>query len=196
MFNLEPILFFGAGALLILGPKDVPLVAKTLGFASGRAAGFIFQAKAKFQKVTEQTEIQQLHAEVQETLNELHTIRAEVRGGLPFLATRAMQAAVRPGASLAPEKQHDPGELKSTPTFSSNPQMSEPTSKPMQQPIRPPSTGGDNLNFAPLPVSAQRLGLIPKRTDCVPSGADFISDSILERKVGKDLQKMLDNPET
>ena len=61
MFNLEPILFVAGGALVFLGPKELPNIARMMGYASGRAVGNVFQAKAKFNQVTKEANLHEVN---------------------------------------------------------------------------------------------------------------------------------------
>ncbi|KAJ8899401.1 hypothetical protein K2173_018375 [Erythroxylum novogranatense] len=81
MFGLsygEIFLLLGATATLI-GPKDLPIVARTAGRLAGRAIGYVQLARGQFENVMQQTQARQVHKELQDTMAQLEAIRHEIR---------------------------------------------------------------------------------------------------------------------
>ncbi|XP_028788596.1 uncharacterized protein LOC114744595, partial [Neltuma alba] len=74
----ELFLLIGATAALI-GPKDLPRIARTAGRLAGRAVGYVQLARGQFDSVMEQTQARQVHKELQDTMAQLDAIRHEIR---------------------------------------------------------------------------------------------------------------------
>ncbi|KAG6438270.1 hypothetical protein SASPL_103207 [Salvia splendens] len=94
----ELFLIVGAAAALI-GPKDLPVIARTAGRLAGRAIGYVQMARGQFESVMHQSQARQLyampfsgiapvpslnsdikvHKELQDTMAQLEAIRHEVR---------------------------------------------------------------------------------------------------------------------
>ncbi|KMT10270.1 hypothetical protein BVRB_5g120260 [Beta vulgaris subsp. vulgaris] len=74
----EIFLLLGATAALI-GPKDLPIIAKTAGRLAGRAIGYVQLARGQFENVMQQTQFRQVNKELQDTMAQLEAIRHEVR---------------------------------------------------------------------------------------------------------------------
>nr|GMD24776.1 sec-independent protein translocase protein TatB-like [Ipomoea batatas]GMD26380.1 sec-independent protein translocase protein TatB-like [Ipomoea batatas] len=74
----ELFLLLGATAALI-GPKDLPILARTAGRLSGRAIGYVQMARGQFESVMQQTQARQVHKELQDTIAQLEAIKHEIR---------------------------------------------------------------------------------------------------------------------
>ncbi|KAL2535721.1 hypothetical protein Fot_17112 [Forsythia ovata] len=74
----ELFLMLGATAALI-GPKDLPIIARTAGKLAGRAIGYVQVARGQFENVMQQTQARQVHKELQDTMAQLEAIRHEIR---------------------------------------------------------------------------------------------------------------------
>ncbi|XP_011026065.1 PREDICTED: uncharacterized protein LOC105126783 isoform X2 [Populus euphratica] len=74
----ELFLLLGATAALI-GPKDLPLIARTAGRLTGRAIGYVQMARGQFDSVMQQSQARQVHKELQDTMAQLDAIRHEIR---------------------------------------------------------------------------------------------------------------------
>ncbi|PIN25816.1 hypothetical protein CDL12_01440 [Handroanthus impetiginosus] len=74
----ELFLLLGATAALI-GPKDLPIIARTAGRLAGRAIGYVQVARGQFESVMQQTQARQVHKELQDTMAQLEAIRHEIR---------------------------------------------------------------------------------------------------------------------
>lgn len=74
----EVFLLIGAAAALI-GPKDLPIIAKTAGKLAGRAIGYVQVARGQFESVMQQSQARQVHKELQDTMAQLEAIRHEIR---------------------------------------------------------------------------------------------------------------------
>ncbi|CAO2818840.1 unnamed protein product [Amaranthus hypochondriacus] len=88
----EIFLILGATAALI-GPKDLPVIARTAGRLAGRAIGYVQLARGQFDNVMQQTQFRQVNKELQDTMAQLDAIRYEIRSISimnPGLLTRRM----------------------------------------------------------------------------------------------------------
>lgn len=74
----EIFLILGATAALI-GPKDLPIIARTAGRLAGRAIGYVQLARGQFENVMQQTQFRQVNKELQDTMAQLEAIRHEIR---------------------------------------------------------------------------------------------------------------------
>ncbi|XP_042005035.1 sec-independent protein translocase protein TatB-like isoform X1 [Salvia splendens] len=74
----ELFLIVGAAAALI-GPKDLPVIARTAGRLAGCAIGYVQVARGQFESVMHQSQARQVHKELQDTMAQLEAIRHEVR---------------------------------------------------------------------------------------------------------------------
>ncbi|KAJ8540952.1 hypothetical protein K7X08_001768 [Anisodus acutangulus] len=74
----ELFLLLGGTAALI-GPKDLPIIARTAGRFAGRAVGYVQLARGQFESVMQQSQAAQVHKELQDAVAQLEAIRHEIR---------------------------------------------------------------------------------------------------------------------
>ncbi|XP_058198658.1 uncharacterized protein LOC131314182 isoform X1 [Rhododendron vialii] len=74
----EVFLLLGATAAVI-GPKDLPIIARTVGRLAGRAIGYVQLARGQFDNIMQQNQARQVHKELQDTMSQLEAIRHEIR---------------------------------------------------------------------------------------------------------------------
>ncbi|KAF5810621.1 hypothetical protein HanRHA438_Chr04g0181461 [Helianthus annuus] len=74
----ELFLLIGATAALI-GPKDLPRIARVAGRLAGRSIGYVQMARGQFDNVMQQSQAKQVHKELQDTIAQLEAIRHEIR---------------------------------------------------------------------------------------------------------------------
>lgn len=72
------------------GPKELPRVARSLGKATGRITGWLYKARSQAADVAEQAELTKLQHELQATMQQLHAIQTQLKGGLNPLAPSPM----------------------------------------------------------------------------------------------------------
>lgn len=75
----EILLILGATAALI-GPKDLPKIARTAGRLVGRAIGYGQLARGQLDNVMQNTQLRQVNKELQDAMTQLDAIRHEIRG--------------------------------------------------------------------------------------------------------------------
>ncbi|XP_043697880.1 sec-independent protein translocase protein TatB-like [Telopea speciosissima] len=74
----ELFLIVGAAAGLI-GPKDLPIIARTAGRLAGTAIGYVQLARGQLENVLQESQASQVHKELKETMEQLEAIRYEIR---------------------------------------------------------------------------------------------------------------------
>ncbi|XP_010246321.1 PREDICTED: transcription factor UNE12-like isoform X3 [Nelumbo nucifera] len=183
----ELFLLLGATAALI-GPKDLPVIARTAGRLAGRAIGYVQLARGQFENVLQQSQARQVHKELQDTIAQLEAIRYEIRSISimnPGPLTRRLMdnTEISPSSNdgnIVPEKIG--GENKSinairkdsSPTTSGSADLqSQATAYARLAESAAIQTGslkigdveklnGEDDLFTVLPVSAESTGLLPK----------------------------------
>lgn len=214
---LELLFLLGLGSV-ILGPKDLPRVARYAGQATGRAASFLTVARSRFTKFSEEAHLDKLHAEMQQSMQQLSAIQSELRGNINFMnpgpvARRAMKMpaaqATSAQASHAYEHSHqqssqDQGKTNSS-KMASSPAASSfaasaiemtatmnkklaHTSELLQQQTAQKSDG----QLTALPLSAVAMGKAPGRSGSIPTGSDILLDALREEEVAAQAQQFLE----
>ncbi|CAL8465965.1 g5501 [Coccomyxa elongata] len=94
-FSYGEVIVTVAVLAVIIGPKELPIIARAAGRMTGQAAAFLSRSRSQWQKFAEENEIAQLHKEMQESLGQLRAIQNELRYGPQLmnpgpLAQRAM----------------------------------------------------------------------------------------------------------
>ncbi|KAH7689814.1 hypothetical protein IHE45_02G007900 [Dioscorea alata] len=213
----ELFLIIGATAALI-GPKDLPVIARTAGRLAGRAIGYVQMARGQFESVMQQSQARQVHKELQDTIAQLEAIRYEIRSISimnPGPFTRSLDgmepkpndgsgvAKATDGENLAATK--IPKEFISRSSISSNlHRQAISYAKLAESPTVKSGVledvgdveklkGGDGL-LAILPVSAETAGLLPKRND-EAKGSDVVLEAILEAEVAHNAQQFFSQPQ-
>ncbi|XP_039002074.1 sec-independent protein translocase protein TatB-like isoform X1 [Hibiscus syriacus] len=74
----ELFLLVGATAALV-GPKDLPRIARAAGRLAGRSIGYVQLARGHFDNVMQQSQARQVYKELQDTMAQLDAIRHEIR---------------------------------------------------------------------------------------------------------------------
>ncbi|PKU63340.1 uncharacterized protein LOC110106876 [Dendrobium catenatum] len=213
----ELFLIIGATAALI-GPKDLPFIAKAAGRLAGRAVGYVQMARGQFESVMQQSQVNQVHKELQDTMAQLEAIRYEIRGisvmnPIPF--TRRLEGVEPPaknGAVFAEKSDTDhmsvlnnAKDLGSTETNSSSihsqamayARLAKTTIIKFNS--SQASLNNENLNGqdglpSVLPISAEIAGLLSKRNDDV-KGSDILHEAIVEAEVAKNAKQFFSQPE-
>ncbi|CAN1174731.1 Sec-independent protein translocase protein TatB [Linum perenne] len=74
----ELFILLGATAALI-GPKDLPIIARTAGRLTGRAIAYVQLARGQFESVMQQSQARQVHKELQDKMAQMESILYEIR---------------------------------------------------------------------------------------------------------------------
>ena len=82
-FSYGEILGTSLAAIVVLGPKDVPIIAKTLGRLSGKMVGYSHVYREKVERILDESgdEVKELREEMRGTTKALENVVGEIRGG-------------------------------------------------------------------------------------------------------------------
>ena len=82
-FSYGEILGTSLAAVVLLGPKDVPIIAKTLGRLSGKMVGYSHVYREKVERILDESgeEVKELREEMRGTTKALENVVGEIRGG-------------------------------------------------------------------------------------------------------------------
>ncbi|KAL3158122.1 hypothetical protein ABBQ32_011720 [Trebouxia sp. C0010 RCD-2024] len=214
---LELLFVLGLSSV-ILGPKDLPRVARHVGQATGRAAAYLTVARSKFARFSEDAKLDKLHVEMQQSMQQLSAIQSELRGNINFmnlgpLARKAMQLPPSEESLSSATSSPDPAWRRPQPSqaqhgthqsfhpaASSFAASAANTAASLSSTLREASTvlhkthsqePGEQLT--PLPLSAVAIGKAPSREDTTPTGSDILLDALQEEAVAAQAQQFLDS---
>ncbi|KAF0852639.1 mitochondrial Sec-independent protein translocase protein TatB [Andalucia godoyi] len=162
-------------ASAVLSKRDMPIIARFTGRALGRAMHYVRKGKDTFASVSNQAELAQLHKDLRSALQDVEKIKSEISGSLSI---------GRAPVYIVPEQP-----LASHSSFSSPTPTPTPTPTPMPTPMPTPTltpthTHADSTPSLQLTALSSRTQP-PSKLDQVPSCADIVSESILERFAAK-----------
>ena len=82
-FSYGEILGTSLAAVVLLGQKDVPIIAKTLGRLSGKMVGYSHVYREKVERILDESgeEVKELREEMRGTTKALENVVGEIRGG-------------------------------------------------------------------------------------------------------------------
>ena len=82
-FSYGEILGTSIAAIVLLGPKDVPRIAKALGRLSGKMVGYSHAYREKVERILDESgeEVKELREEMRGTTKALENVVGEIRGG-------------------------------------------------------------------------------------------------------------------
>ncbi|XP_020589027.1 uncharacterized protein LOC110030590 [Phalaenopsis equestris] len=214
----ELFVIIGATAALI-GPKDLPFIAKAAGRLTGRAVGYVQIARGQFESVMQQSQVNQVHKELKDTMAQLEAIRYEIRSisvmnPVPF--TRILENVEPPANNdtVLAEKidaEHKSSVLNNAKDLNSldtnlsrlhsqattYARLAETTivkfNASQTSPNKENLNGQDGL-LSVLPMSAEIAGLLPKRNADV-KGSDILHEAIVEAEVAQNAKHFLSQPE-
>ncbi|XP_068635937.1 uncharacterized protein [Aristolochia californica] len=93
----ELFLLLGATAALI-GPKDLPKIARMAGRLAGKSIGYVQIARGQFDNILQQSQAQEVHKELQDALAQIDAIRYEMRS-LSFMNPGPMTRRLMDGGA-------------------------------------------------------------------------------------------------
>lgn len=222
MFGLsfgEIFLILGASAVLI-GPKDLPKIAKAAGKLTGRSIGYVQMVRGQFDNVMQQSQASQVHKELQDTIAQLDAIRHEIRGlsainPAPF-TRRLDNTAESPPDNGTSGNEASHGQIKPTTdipkvigsadTVSSKlytqatayarlaeiPSVKSSMAENSDGGVKPNNVRDGLLTV--LPVSAESAGFLTKHGG-EPAGSDIMLEAILEADVARNAKQFFSQPE-
>lgn len=89
-------------AVVLLGPKDVPVVAKSLGRFAGKMVGYSHAYREKVEKILEESEVKELREDLRGTTKALENVVGEIRGfGLRSRGSSRLSSALSRGEEEA-----------------------------------------------------------------------------------------------
>ncbi|PWA72437.1 hypothetical protein CTI12_AA270600 [Artemisia annua] len=217
----ELFLIIGATAALI-GPKDLPRIARVAGRLAGRSIGYVQMARGQFDNVMQQSQAKQVHKELQDTIAQLEAIRHEIRtisfvnpGPLTSRLVDNVAQNLATNGTTDVEKPSDVPLPASTSKVYSTPVPTVPPSpssdmhsqatayarlaesaalrsEPTSNEVMSQLT--DESGLTVFPVSAQEAGLLPKHKGAA-NGSDIMLASILEAEVAKNAKDFFAQPQ-
>ncbi|CAD5183286.1 unnamed protein product [Musa acuminata subsp. malaccensis] len=215
----ELFLILGATAALI-GPKDLPVIARTAGRLAGRAIGYVQLARGQFETVVQQSQANKVvHKELQDTIAQLEAIRYEIRSISiinpgPFTRRLDGQEQVQnTGLDIAakPDGENQPIATISKDLTRANSVSSSLHSQAMayarlaeapniklsssetHEDVLKLNGEGDLLTV--LPVSAESAGLLPKHRDEEAKGCDILLEAVVEAEVARNAKDFFAQPQ-
>lgn len=78
---LQVVVFVVAGALLV-GPKDLPVVARKLGGLLGKGVGFVGRTRSNVQSFIKENELTHVQHDFERSLQQIRQVQDEVKQGL------------------------------------------------------------------------------------------------------------------
>ncbi|KAL7588802.1 hypothetical protein Lser_V15G39087 [Lactuca serriola] len=217
----ELFLIIGATAALI-GPKDLPRIARVAGRLAGRSIGYVQMARGQFDNVMQQSQAKQVHKELQDTIAQLEAIRHEIRT-ISFVNPGPLTKRLVDNVSQIPDTNGNTVPVKpiddealptATPKVYNYNATASPSSDMHDQAtayarlaesaaLRSEATNTNNevmseltdeSGLTVLPVSAQDTGLLPNRT-ADAKGSDIMLESILEAEVARNAKDFFAQPQ-
>lgn len=216
----ELFLIIGATAALI-GPKDIPRIARVAGRLTGRSIGYIQLVRGQFDTVMEQSRARQMHKELNDQFAQLEAISHEIRSKFsinPSPYTKQLVDNTGPASLITgnPELEKTDKEeqlLRATSklfkdqnstTSGSSDMHSQATAYAKLVESTALNSGSessevlyeltDKSGLTVLPVSAESTGLLPNRRDDV-NGSDIVLEAILEADVARNAKDFFAQPQ-
>ncbi|XP_071930934.1 uncharacterized protein [Coffea arabica] len=205
----ELFLIIGATAALI-GPKDLPIIARTAGRLAGRAIGYVQVFRGQFDSVMQQSQARQVHKELQDTISQLEAIRHEIRT-ISFMNPGPLtRSLVENAVNTSPTNDEtglgkvDKESISAIPTAKGYASQASASSDMHSQAIayaklaeskslNPASVNNEVLNeltdesgLTILPVSAESAGLLPNRK---------VLEAVLEAEVARNAKDFFSQPQ-
>ncbi|KAE9618411.1 hypothetical protein Lal_00047241 [Lupinus albus] len=212
----EILLLLGATAALI-GPKDLPIIARTAGRLAGRSIGYVQLARGQFESVVQQSQARQVHKELQDTMAQLDAIRHEIRS-ISIISPGPMTRRLVDNLdhiSMPDDnrKLEDVEENRPIPTVtkdstllasdSCNVQSQATTyarlaeSPAIKNGLSASGTEVEKIEdeLTVIPVSAENTGLLPKNRGADVKGSDLVLEAILEAEVAHKAKEFFSQPQ-
>ncbi|KAL9408226.1 hypothetical protein AB3S75_046725 [Citrus x aurantiifolia] len=215
----ELFLIIGATAALV-GPKDLPIIARTAGRLGGRAIGYVQLARGQFDNVMQQSQARQVTKELQDAMQQLDAIRHEIRSVSlinPGPMTRKLmenlpeptpnhsddsslkkseeeQKASDDVAKNYSLKPSGPLHLHSQATAYARLAESEAVKSGSLKSSADQESFNLEASFTVLPVSAESTGMLPNRKDGA-KGSDILLEAVLESEVANNAKDFFSQPE-
>ncbi|KAI3773044.1 hypothetical protein L6452_04242 [Arctium lappa] len=215
----ELFLILGATAAVI-GPKDLPRIARVAGRLAGRSIGYVQMARGQFDNVMQQSQAKQVHKELQDALAQMDAIRHEMRT-ISFMNPGPLTRTLMDNVGQTPETRGNTdlekpsGDALTTTTskvYSTTASTILPSSDMHRQATayarlaesaamhtEPTSNKviselTDESGLTVLPVSAEDTGLLPiRKADA--KGSDIMLESVVEAEVARNAKDFFAQPQ-
>lgn len=89
-FSYGEVLFLLAGTVILLGPKDLPIMARAAGRLTGKAVGYLQTMRGQVDTIMQQSQVNDVQKELREAMAQLDAIRHEVRSGMSIMQHRPL----------------------------------------------------------------------------------------------------------
>ncbi|XP_062008426.1 uncharacterized protein LOC133725262 [Rosa rugosa] len=218
----ELFLLIGATAALV-GPKDLPRIARMAGRLAGRSIGYVQLARGQFDNVMQQSQARQVQKELQDALAQLDLIRYEVRS-LSLINSGPMTrklmenagelASPHNGANSSIENPKKEVKLttsviKDNINFRTSESLNLHTQATAYAKLAESAAVNtsflksseekerlidENGLFTVLPISAESTGMVPKRKENV-EGSDIVLEAVLEAEVARNAKDFFSQAE-
>lgn len=76
------------GSVVLLGPKDFPIIARAAGRLTGKAVGYLQTMRGQVDTIMQHSQSNNLQKELREAMSQLDAIRHEVRTGMSIMQPR------------------------------------------------------------------------------------------------------------
>ncbi|XVF62981.1 hypothetical protein PTKIN_Ptkin09bG0052300 [Pterospermum kingtungense] len=217
----ELFLLIGATAALV-GPKDLPKIARTAGRLAGRSIGYVQLARGQFDNVMQQSQARQVHKDLQDTMAQLNAIRYEIRSLSLMnpgpMTRRLMESPSEPASNsnagtippeICKEEKNAADTVKKDYNFKSSASTnlhSQATAYARLAESEAVKAGSvrcnveeENLNYefgdlSVLPVSAESAGFLPDRKEST-KGSDIVLEAVLEAEVARNAKDFFSQPQ-
>lgn len=216
----ELFLIIGATAALV-GPKDLPIIARTAGRLAGRAIGYVQLARGQFDNVMQQSQARQVTKELQDAMQQLDAIRHEIRSVSLInpgpMTRKLMDNLPEPTPNHSDDSSFKKSEEEHGPTdgvvknYSLKPsgslhlhsqaiayaRLAE--SEAVKSGSLKSNADQENFNvetglFTVLPISAESTGMLPNRKEGA-KGSDILLEAVLESEVAHNAKDFFSQPE-
>lgn len=215
----ELFLIIGATAAVI-GPKDLPRIARVAGRLAGRSIGYVQMARGQFDNVMQQSQAKQVHKELQDALAQMDAIRHEMRT-ISFMNPGPLTRTLMDNVGQTPEtrgntdlekpsddklttatsKVYNTTALAGLPSSDMHRQATAYARLAESAAMRTEPTSNkviseltDESGLTVLPVSAEDTGLLPiRKADA--NGSDIMLESILEAEVARNAKDFFAQPQ-
>jgi Sec-independent protein translocase protein TatA len=76
------VVVFGAVGALLVGPKDLPMVARKIGGILGKGVGFISRTRGNVQSFIKENQLSEVQQDFERSLQQIRQVQDEVKQGL------------------------------------------------------------------------------------------------------------------
>lgn len=140
------ILIIGALLLIVVGPKDLPILMRKVGKAVGKMRAMAAEFRASFDELARQSELDELRREVEALRSSQQTAMAKLASPISSaLADPGEPVAPAPAAEAAPAEPSAPAietSVDAKPKPATRKPRSRTKAKVAEQPAAPESPGG------------------------------------------------------